>query len=58
MLHKLDRRSLDDVAFAKFDSDPNFILDYVLSDVVTRLRNQENYSPCQMYFIHDGIVVV
>ena len=58
MLHKLDRRSLDDVAFVEFDSDPNFILDYILPDVVARLRNQENCSPCQMYFIRDGILVV
>ena len=54
-LHKLDR-SFDDVAFAKFDRNPNLVPDYILPDVVVRLRNQKNYSPCRMYFIRDGIV--
>jgi hypothetical protein len=47
---------IDDVTFAEFDRNPNFVPDYILSDVVARLRNQENCSPCRMYFIRDGIV--
>jgi hypothetical protein len=47
---------LDDVAFAEFDRNPNFIPDYILPDIVALLRNQENCSPCRMYFIRDGIV--
>jgi hypothetical protein len=46
----------DDVAFVEFDRNPNFVPDYILPDVVARLRNQENCSPCRMYFIHNGIV--
>jgi hypothetical protein len=47
---------IDDVAFAEFDRNHNFVPDYVLPDVVTRLRNQGNCSPCPMYSIRDGIV--
>jgi hypothetical protein len=47
---------IDDVAFAEFDRNSNFIPDYILPDVVARLKNQGNYSPCLMYFIRDGIV--
>jgi hypothetical protein len=49
---------IDDVAFVEFDRNFNFVPDYILPDVVARLRNQGNCSPspCQMYFIHDGIV--
>ena len=39
----------DDVAFAEFDHNPNFVPDYILPDIVARLRNQKNYSPCRMY---------
>ena len=47
---------LDDVAFAKFDRNPNFVPDDILPDVVARLRNQGNYSLCRMYFIRNGVV--
>jgi hypothetical protein len=50
-LHKIRRRSLDDVAFAEFDRNLNSV-----HDVVARLRNQENCSPYRMNFIRDGIV--
>jgi hypothetical protein len=50
-IQKIRRRSLDDVAFAEFDRNPNFV-----SDVVARLRNQENCSPCQMNFVRDEII--
>jgi hypothetical protein len=39
--------------FAEFDCNPNFVPDYILPDVVAHLKNQENYSPCRMYFIRD-----
>jgi len=32
------RRSLDDVAFAEFDRNPNFVHDDILPDVVARLK--------------------
>jgi len=54
--HKFRRRLLDNVAFEEFDRNPNFVPDDILPDVVTRLRNQENYSPCWMNFVRDGIV--
>ena len=44
-LYKLDR-----------DRNPNFIPSDILLDVVARLRNQKNCSPCRIYFIHDEIV--
>jgi len=47
---------LDDVAFAEFNRNPNFVPDDILPDVVARLRNQGNCSPCQMNFVCDGIV--
>jgi len=40
------RRSLDDVAFAEFDRNINFILNDILPDIVARLRNHGKYSPC------------
>jgi hypothetical protein len=55
-IQKIRRRSLDDIAFAEFDRNPNFVLDDILPDVVVRLRNQENCSLCQMNFIRDEIV--
>ena len=47
---------LDDVAFAEFDRNPNFVPDDILPDIVVRLRNQGNCSPCRMNFVRDGIV--
>jgi len=47
---------VDDVAFAEFDRNSNFVPDYILPDVVACLRNQENCSPCRMYVIRDEIV--
>jgi len=44
LFKKIRRRSLDDVAFTKFDRNPNFVPDDILFDVVARLRNQRNYS--------------
>jgi hypothetical protein len=46
----------DDVTFAEFDLNPNFVPDYILPDVVALLRNQENCSSCRMYLIRDEIV--
>jgi len=42
--------------FVKFHSNSNFIFDYILFDVIVRLRNQKNYSLCRMYYIRDGII--
>ena len=55
LFDKLER-SFDDVAFVKFDKNPNFVLDDILLDVVVCLRNQGNSSPRRMDFIHDKIV--
>ena len=50
-IQKIRRRSLDDVAFAEFDRNPNFISNDILPDVVARLRNHEKYSPCWIDFV-------
>jgi len=49
-------RSHDDVTFAKFDRNPNFVPDDILLDVVARLGSHGNCSPCQMDFVRDRIV--
>jgi hypothetical protein len=46
----------DDVAFAEFDRNPNFVPDNILLDVVARLGNYENCSPCRMDFVRNEIV--
>jgi hypothetical protein len=55
-VQKIRNRSLDDVAFAEFNRNSNFIHDDILPDVVARLRNQENCSPYRMDFICDEII--
>jgi hypothetical protein len=55
-IQKIRRRSLDDVAFAEFDRNPNFVPNDILPGVVTHLRNQGNCSPCRIDFIRDIIV--
>jgi hypothetical protein len=55
-IQKIRRRSLDDVAFAEFDRNLNFVSSDILPDVVVHLKNQENYSPCRMDFVRDEIV--
>jgi hypothetical protein len=55
-IQKIRRRSLDDVTFAEFDRNLNFVPNDILSDVVARLRNQGNRSPCRIDFVHDEIV--
>jgi hypothetical protein len=49
------RRSHDDIAFAEFDRNPNFVPDDILPDVIAHSRSHGNYSPCRMDFVHDGI---
>ena len=49
------RISHDDVEFAKFDRNPDFVPDDILPDVVTCLGSHVNCSPCRMDFIRDGI---
>jgi len=55
-IQKIRRRSLDDVSFAEFNCNFNFVLDDILPDVVARLRNQVNCSTCWMNFVRDEIV--
>ena len=55
-LHNCIRsRSHDDVAFAKFDCNPDFVTDDTLPDVVARSGSHENCSFYRMNFICDGI---
>ena len=51
LLKKIRSRSLDDVAFAEFDPNLNFVLNDILPDVVARLRNHGKYSPCWIDFV-------
>jgi len=46
----------DDVIFAEFDCNFNFISDDNLPDFVARSKNHGNYSPYRMNFIRDEIV--
>jgi len=55
-IRKIRRRSLDNITFAEFDRNPNFIPDDISPDVVARLRNQGNCSPYRMDFVRDEIV--
>jgi len=48
---KIRRRSLDDIAFAEFNRNLNFVVDDILTNVVARLRNHGKYSPCWMDFV-------
>jgi hypothetical protein len=48
---------LNDIVFVKFDRNPNFIPDDIQLNVVVRLRNQGNCSPCRMIF-HVVITVI
>jgi len=47
---------LDDVTFAEFDCNPNFVPDDILRDVVAHSGNYGQYSPYRMDFVCDGIV--
>jgi len=49
------RRSHDDVAFAEFDRNPNFVSDDILPDVVTRSGSHGNCSSYRMDFVRDRI---
>jgi hypothetical protein len=49
------RRSHDDVTFAEFDRNLNFVPNDILPDVVSRLESYENCSPCRMDFVCNGI---
>jgi len=48
-------RSHDDVAFAQFERNLNFVPDDILPDVVARSGSHGNCSPCRMNFVCDGI---
>jgi hypothetical protein len=45
----------DDVAFAEFDRNSNFVLDDILPDVIARSGNHGNCNPCWIDFIRDEI---
>jgi len=49
------RRSHDDVAFAKFDRNPNFVPDDMLHNVVVLLGSYRNCSSYRMDFVCDEI---
>jgi hypothetical protein len=55
-IQKISKRSLDDVAFAEFDRNSNFIIDDILPDVVARLRNHGKYSLYLIDFVRDEII--
>jgi hypothetical protein len=55
-IQKIRKRSLDDVAFAEFDRNSNFIIDDILPDVVARLRNHGKYSLYLIDFVRDEII--
>jgi len=48
-------RSYDDIPFAEFDRNPNFVPDDILPDVVARSGNHGNCSPYWINFIRDEI---
>jgi len=47
------RRSYDDITFAEFGRNPNFVADDILPDVVTRSESHIKCSPCRIDFVHD-----
>jgi hypothetical protein len=47
---------LDDVTFAEFDCNPNFVHDDILRDVVAHSGNYRQYRPYRMDFVRNGIV--
>jgi hypothetical protein len=49
------RRPNDNVAFAEFDRNPNFISDNILLDIIARSGSHENCSSCHMNFVRDRI---
>ena len=49
------RRSHDDVTFAEFDRNLNFVSDDNLLDVVARSGSHKNCNHCRMDFIRDEI---
>ena len=49
------RRLHDNVAFAEFDRNPNFVSDDILSDVVACLESHGNFSSYRIDFVRDGI---
>jgi hypothetical protein len=51
----IKRRSHNNIAFAEFDCNPNFIPDDILPNVVARSGSHENYSLCRMDFVRDEI---
>jgi len=56
LFNYIRKRSHDDVAFAKFDRNFNFVSDDISADVIAYSGSHENCSPCQINFVHDEIV--
>jgi hypothetical protein len=54
-IQKIRRRSFDNVSFAEFDHNLNFIIDDILPDVVAPLRNHGKCSHCWIDFVYDEI---
>jgi hypothetical protein len=50
------KRSHDDIAFVKFDRNSNFVSNDILPDVIAYSGSHGNCIPCQIDFVHDGIV--
>jgi len=50
------RTSYDNVTFAEFDRNSNFVSDDILPDFVARSKCHGNYSLYRMIFIRDEIV--
>ena len=48
------RRSQDDMIFAKYDRNPNFIPEDILPDVVPRSNNQGSQTRSCMNLVRDG----
>jgi hypothetical protein len=56
-LHNYIRsRSHDDVSFAEFDRNPNYVPDEILPNVVAHSEINGNRSQGRMNFIRDGII--
>jgi len=51
----IKRRSHDDVAFAEFDCNPNFVPGDILLDAIACSESHENCSSCRIDFVRDGI---
>ena len=49
------KRLQGDITFAEYDSNPNFVPEDILADVVSRSNSQGLQRPSHMNLVHDGI---